>query len=756
MLYSEHANKYYTSGYGVIPCNGKAPAVSGWSDYCKDTPISLDLVKKWSIEHPNKNIGLPLGEQSNLYCVDLDSDDPKIITILEDCLPKTDYIKRGRVGKSYFFRPSNCLIDSKNKVKNIKFSNEHSHRDGKLDGVDFLFDGRQTIMPPSNHPDGGSYVWIDKSFLDNGFSEYNLPELAFWMVEKLVKELDPYCGSSKNSFSGGRNDNLKEYIATTLANRRLSDDIAATELMKWDILKHSDNPLFSDSSEKSNHYDDAIDNALRFYKSVMTSINNQRKRKGEKPLVPLDTKESGEVRFDDIPLHERDIKFPFYSTAFWSKGKKDNYIFEQQHFNDYMKAKYNVIAENKGCYVYNGKHYTRQNFELTKTLITKEMRELRAPVNRAIENSFVEHCSKSLLNAYRIDRFDPTSGYLNLSNGLLNIETLEFMPHTPKVLTLGVLPYRYDPSQKCPRWKWFLDQTFNSEEEIDYLKKWMAYVLHGGRPYNEIALFLYGDGQNGKSTVTRMIKGMLGALNYSSISIGELGSSYNTAKLRGMLANIPDEAPAKKHLDSELFKSIVTGSEITVRNIYEAPITTTLGARIIAPTNSIIKTEGDSSYGIERRIHYLNFSNKVKKKDRELWDDLDRELSGVLNWVLEVFRSDEFKEAGKVIIEDMPPSSDSIMEEHRLENDSIFNWAKSLEKSEAISQVYTTKDCYSDYKVFCSWSNKKPKSWPQFRRTCKGILASVHGDSIRNDSDKTRPKITGIKLTGSFGSSLKY
>src|SRR6516162_2764551 len=127
---------------------------------------------------PGAGIGVRLGKQADgTYVVALDWDDDEAATIAMNVWPPT-VTKEGQRGFTAFYRSSKPIPS----------------RDFRLRGraaVQVLSDGRQTVVPPSVHPDiRRPYTWTSKYTLYN-ISSGELSALPDDYIEKIEKILQP-------------------------------------------------------------------------------------------------------------------------------------------------------------------------------------------------------------------------------------------------------------------------------------------------------------------------------------------------------------------------------------------------------------------------------------------------------------------------------------------------------------------------------------------------------------------------------------
>lgn len=65
-------------------------------------------------------------------------------------------------------------------------------------------------------------------------------------------------------------------------------------------------------------------------------------------------------------------------------------------------------------------------------------------------------CSWSLKS---ISSFECTQHVFNMSNGILNLDTFQIMPHSPAFMVLSKSPAIFNPEARCPMFQKFLDQS---------------------------------------------------------------------------------------------------------------------------------------------------------------------------------------------------------------------------------------------------------------------------------------------------------
>jgi hypothetical protein len=172
-------------GYSAIPImpGTKRPGVyqmkewygtNDWQRYCERLPtdIETELWNAW----PDAGVCVALDKR--LKVVDIDTDDTELMKAVLSVLPDSEVKKRGKKGFSAFYRGSPAIVSAPFSV-------------GKERVVDLLAHGRQTVMPPTIHPDTGQpYHWVGEPL--EGVSIDDLPELPDNIAEQIAAALEPW------------------------------------------------------------------------------------------------------------------------------------------------------------------------------------------------------------------------------------------------------------------------------------------------------------------------------------------------------------------------------------------------------------------------------------------------------------------------------------------------------------------------------------------------------------------------------------
>jgi P4 family phage/plasmid primase-like protien len=229
-----------------------------------------------------------------------------------------------------------------------------------------------------------------------------------------------------------------------------------------------------------------------------------------------------------------------------------------------------------------------------------------------------------------------TEGFINLSNGILDVKKKTLSPHTSDYNFLYKLPYNYDPSAKCPTWDRLLQNvTLDRQHLVDVIEEYLGYILLGGEYSLADMLILSGGGSNGKTTLINAFKDIIGHDNFSAIPISGLEkNSFMAASLEGKLANFSEEEPVTAFSDTGALKKITGNSPMYVENKFEKGYNMTNRAKVIMTYNEIPFLK-DITEGMKRRLLVIPFDMNTKTHpDRVIQDvsaKIREELPGILN-----------------------------------------------------------------------------------------------------------------------------
>lgn len=272
---------------------------------------------------------------------------------------------------------------------------------------------------------------------------------------------------------------------------------------------------------------------------------------------------------------------------------------------------------------------------------------------------------------------DPQPQHINVANGMLDWKTETLHKHSPAHGSTVQLPLTWNPAADCPVFAKFLAEVLPADclEPCDggpgFIWELIGYLMYSGNPLH-IAVLLYGKGRNGKGTLLRLLKALLGHRNLSSVGLHDLTENrFRSAQLHGKLANLAGDLDSRWIENTASFKAITGNDVVMGEHKYGTPFDFTPWAVPVYSTNKAFGS-ADSSEGWNARWVIVGFPNCFTgHEDRELDAKLatDAELSGIARRGIEGLQA--LMARGQL---PQPPSLVSSKNEFIASSDAVRAW----------------------------------------------------------------------------------
>lgn len=235
-----------------------------------------------------------------------------------------------------------------------------------------------------------------------------------------------------------------------------------------------------------------------------------------------------------------------------------------------------------------------------------------------------------------LHEFEPAKDYINLKNGMLKVKTGKLKPHATHFNSRIQLPYSFEATAKCPRWRKFLREIFSDDmKKARTLKQWFGYCLTT-ETFIQKFMVLKGTGANGKTVTLSVLSELIGANNICAVPLRKMERDFTLVTIKDKLVNLCGEIKTSRLIDSDTIKLLTGEDPITVDVKYREPITFRPTAKHIFSTNEMPKFR-DKTEALRRRAIFLTFDQTFtgEKCDKKLTKKLLQERSGILRWALE-------------------------------------------------------------------------------------------------------------------------
>ena len=277
----------------------------------------------------------------------------------------------------------------------------------------------------------------------------------------------------------------------------------------------------------------------------------------------------------------------------------------------------------------------------------KALKFAKASANTTRKEAMVKECQHLYDIPAAPEDFDSYKDFINCQNGIVNLRNGELMPHDSAFMMSKICNAEYDIKKPKPKlWLKFLDDVTGGDKALqEYIQKCVGYSISGSNA-EQCAYFLYGMGNNGKSTFLDTIADMMGtyAMNVQPDTLmlqSRLGSSggganSDIARLKSARFITCEEPTEGMRLNEGLLKQLTGGSKVTARHLYGDEFEFTPEFKIWVATNHKPTIRG-TDFGIWRRIKLIPFEVNIPadKVDKNLKYKLRQEFPQIFAWAVE-------------------------------------------------------------------------------------------------------------------------
>jgi len=316
-----------------------------------------------------------------------------------------------------------------------------------------------------------------------------------------------------------------------------------------------------------------------------------------------------------------------------------------------------------------------------------------------------------------------------VGNGVLDVVTGELSePNKDEKNTIAI-PWNYNPdAPHSPKIDEFMAHiSANRDGSVNIMKMQFLYQIAGycllKKNYFGKFFIFQGDGGTGKSTFQDLIVKMLGENNRARVGIDKMDADYYLATLLSKLINIDDDAVDGKVLENTgRFKSLVTGNEITVRQIFKEPVTFTPFATCMFSCNKLPRIL-DKTSGLYRRMVIIELNNKVTKPDplflmKLTPRDMEYFLYKAVYWVGIALQEGQFR---------ISQSEQDLLRKFKCRQSSVNEWL--FEDHITLGDIYG-KGVNVTYSFYIEWAQQNGYSKLPSVLTFKEDICALYGVEI--------------------------
>ncbi|HFU7594165.1 TPA: DUF5906 domain-containing protein [Escherichia coli] len=243
---------------------------------------------------------------------------------------------------------------------------------------------------------------------------------------------------------------------------------------------------------------------------------------------------------------------------------------------------------------------------------------------------------------------EPSGDLLSFANGVLDMKTGEFSPHSPDNWITTHNGIEYTPPvpgenirDNAPNFHKWLEHAAGKDPRKMMRICAALYMIMANRYDWQMFIEATGDGGSGKSTITHIATLLAGKQNMVSAEMTSLDDAGGRAQVVGSRLIVLTDQP-KYTGEGSGIKKITGGDPVEINPKYEKRFTAIIRA-VVLVTNNVPMTFTERAGGVARRRVIFRFDNIVREteKDKELPQKIAAEIPVIIRRLLTNFSDPE-------------------------------------------------------------------------------------------------------------------
>jgi putative DNA primase/helicase len=618
-----------------VPHRSKRPVLNRW----QELEITIEAAPQY-FNGASQNVGLLLGDKFG--STDVDCDCLEASRAARELLPETGLIF-GRHSKpfSHFFYRSDPPVRTTRFIDPLDHSTLVELRGLSCDGSV----GLQTVVPPSIH-ETGEPVRFEPGFEGtpaNVDADVLISAVQKMAAAALIARHWPTKGSRHHAFLA---------LAGVLARADWSLEAAKTfHRVIYRCLWPVNPDLAAADTEVQSTFDKY--SAGTEITGVPTLIGLFEKKLVNTVLrwLGIDRAQHRDYYWNDTGNADR-LADMYGHELIYCAERNNYYVWtgQQWRFDEFVEAEKRA------------ERTMLEAFAETKHVTDGEKRKaflkfVNGSLSRAALANMI-HLAKKKVQQASVSDFDQDPWSLNAKNGTVDLRSGRLRPHRPEDLLSKMIPLEYDENAECPQFMTFLFRIMGSHPDasegenikanqmVSYLQKVFGCAATGNP--EKLLFVLYGEGNNGKTTLLEVIREALGDKEYAGqVQVDSLmirpkeamsNNAVNTdlADLQGCRFVSSSEVEQGQRLSLSRVKYLTGLGQIKARRLRENMITFRPTYKLFLDCNHkpVITDPNDA---IWNRVKCVPFNIQIPEAeiDKNLPAKLRTELQGILRWIVE-------------------------------------------------------------------------------------------------------------------------
>ena len=402
-----------------------------------------------------------------------------------------------------------------------------------------------------------------------------------------------------------------------------------------------------------------------------------------------------------ITIEEKDTKNPNIT--------KRNYTVLPMELSNFIRNNLHYFfvrgdaMETPMIYVYmNGvyKNVSDEEFKgFIKSFIPYQLRKTRE-INEVFNDLTTD------LKFISYESLDSDEEIINFEDGILDINTMELIPHSPDILSTIQIPAKYKEIEECEDSatvfeSYMMNLVDGNVESYMMLMEIMGLIM-SNIPCSKTkkSLMLCGAGDTGKSQLKRLVEELIGENNVSTIDLKQLNERFGTASLYKKRLAGSNDMSFQRITDMSIFKQVTGGDKITIEFKHRGTFPYQYKGFLWFNCNKLPLFGGDDGKWVYDRMLIVYCKNVIpdEKKDPEIFNKMWKERNAIIKqalFFLNKLREDNYK---FVIPEEMA----ELRQQYEIENNTLLSFIE--ECCEKVTLLPTNRLKKTDFKkIYYKW-----------------------------------------------------
>jgi P4 family phage/plasmid primase-like protien len=344
-------------------------------------------------------------------------------------------------------------------------------------------------------------------------------------------------------------------------------------------------------------------------------------------------------------------------------------------------------------------------------------------------SKFADETVKWLRDGYTIpiEQTNQQPNLINCTNGMLNINTLELVPHSQEFKSLAQIPVVFNPDVDTTQIDRFLMDVL-TPDTIPVFWEFVGSAFITNHYWPKYFMTLVGKRDSGKSKVAELLTRFYGLVNIKAIPFQALADNrFALVSLFGKLANIFDDLNENEAQNTGQIKALTGDAFIGGEQKFGGYVEFKNVARLIFTANHFppVKSPDDAFFSRALLIHCPNtFTNETA--DSTIVDKLTTpdNLSAILSRAVQGVQ--RLTQRGYL---QLSPSIETMQAEYRFSADTVLGFYEATTVLDP--DGFETKErAWQRYKTWCANGGRKNFSQDKF---FKRVAESMDRLKIRDE-----------------------